>query len=225
MKKWLLVAGCLALNLPALADAQPDQGRGDRQGAQGQGGKSQGGKSQSGKGQSGKGQSGQPEQGARPGQGGAAQGRPGNAGPNRPGNGGPGQGNGGRPEQGRPNQPGAGPNRPTPEPNRPGGPNRPGVPSRPTNPPRPSRPNWGWNGHRFRGGTFRYPAGWTYRRWGIGQFLPLLFLSPTYYYNDWGTLGIAPPPPGYRWVRFGPDLLLVQIGTGYIDYVIHNVFY
>jgi Ni/Co efflux regulator RcnB len=52
-----------------------------------------------------------------------------------------------------------------------------------------------------------------------------MFLTSTYYFNSWATLGIQPPPPGYRWVRFGPDLLLVQIGTGYVAYVVHNVFY
>jgi Ni/Co efflux regulator RcnB len=58
-----------------------------------------------------------------------------------------------------------------------------------------------------------------------GQFLPVMFLTSTYYFNNWATLGIQPPPPGYQWVRFGPDLLLVQLGTGYVAYAMRNVFY
>ena len=30
---------------------------------------------------------------------------------------------------------------------------------------------------------------------------------------------------GYRWVRYGPDLLLVQLGTGYIADTIYGAFY
>lgn len=233
MKKWLLIASCLALNLPALASAQPEQGH-DRQGDQVPGARPAPGSKPAPGGRPGQGGPGQ----GGPGQSGPGQGGPGNAGPNRPVTGGPGHGGGGRPGMGGPSQPGNGPNRPNPGPNRPNptpnrptpgpnrpnpGPGRPGI--RPPNPPRPSRPNWGWNGRRFRLGVYRYPAGWHYRRWGIGQFLPMLFLSPLYYFNDWAMMGIAPPPFGYRWVRFGPDLLLVQIGSGYIATVIYNVFY
>lgn len=158
----------------------------------------------------------------RPGQPGGPN-KPGAGGPNRPGPGGPSKpGNGGpnRPNPGGPNRPNpGGPNKPYP-----GAPNRPGIPAYPVRP-TPSRPHWGWNGHRYRGPAYRYPAGWAYRRWVFGQTLPLLFLSPAYYFNNWAMLGIQPPPPGYRWVRFGPDLLLVDSHTRYIAYVIHNVFY
>jgi len=54
-------------------------------------------------------------------------------------------------------------------------------------------------------------ARYAYRRWGIGAFLPSLFFASTYYYDDGRGLGIEPPPPGRRWVRNGPDLLLVKL--------------
>lgn len=72
---------------------------------------------------------------------------------------------------------------------------------------------------------FVYPPGWGYRRWGIGLVLPGLFLAPAYYYNDWGALGLPPPDPGFQWVRYGPDLLLVNILTGQIVDVIYGAFY
>jgi hypothetical protein len=117
-------------------------------------------------------------------------------------------------------------------PDRPGGPGmRPPMPGpgpgmRP--PPRPNRPQFSWRGRYFnpvRGSLFRYPPGYSYRRWSIGAFLPSLFLASTYYYDDWRTLGFGPPPPGRRWVRYGSDLLLVNTRTRRVEDVITGVFY
>jgi len=78
---------------------------------------------------------------------------------------------------------------------------------------------------RVHAAAFRYPRGYHYRRWSTGSILPRLFLSSTYYYSDWYDLGFGPPPPGYQWVRYGPDLLLVNVYTGRIRNVVYNVFY
>jgi Ni/Co efflux regulator RcnB len=72
---------------------------------------------------------------------------------------------------------------------------------------------------------FRYPHGYRYRRWTIGLLLPHLFLSSPYFYDDYWALGIGAPPRGYRWVRYGPDLLLVNLRTGRIADVIYGAFY
>jgi hypothetical protein len=135
-----------------------------------------------------------------------------------------------RPNPGGPNHPGpgpGGPNRPGPGPNPGPGfrppPPRPGPGMRP-----PSRPQFSWRGRYFnpiRGSAFRYPPGYSYRRWSVGALLPSLFLSSFYYYTDWRTLGIDPPPPGRRWVRYGSDLLLVNQRTRRVEDVIYNVFY
>jgi hypothetical protein len=90
------------------------------------------------------------------------------------------------------------------------------------------RPQFGYHGHFFnpvRVSPFFYPPGYGYRRWGVGAVLPPLFLAPNYYYTDWATLGLDPPPPGAQWVRYGPDLLLVDIGTGNVIEVVPDVFY
>ena len=87
------------------------------------------------------------------------------------------------------------------------------------------RLGWGWNGHRVHAAAFRYPAGYGYRHWVRGQLLPVVFLSPVYFYTDFVILGLEPPPYGYRWIRFGPDLLLVNIRTGEIMDVEYGVFY
>lgn len=121
----------------------------------------------------------------------------------------------------RPGRPGPGNGGPQIQPPRPG---RPGQ----VRPPRPPhRPGTGRPPH-FRpihGPGFQYPRGYRYRRWVVGLLLPHLFLSSRYYYNDWYGLGVGAPPRGYRWVRYGPDLLLVQTRTGRIADVIYGAFY
>jgi hypothetical protein len=111
----------------------------------------------------------------------------------------------------------------------PGGPPPPGGPAfaHPGGPP-PGGPQFSYHGHPFNRihiNQFSYPPGWAYRQWAIGAFLPPLFLSPDYYYPDWAALGLAPPPPGYQWVRYGPDLLLVELDNGQVVDVVYGVFY
>ncbi|MGA8610843.1 MAG: RcnB family protein [Xanthobacteraceae bacterium] len=72
---------------------------------------------------------------------------------------------------------------------------------------------------------FVYPAGWAYRRWVVGAILPPLFLTPDYYYTDYSALGFPPPDPGFQWVQYGPDLLLVNVATGQVVDVAYGVFY
>lgn len=87
--------------------------------------------------------------------------------------------------------------------------------------------HFSYRGHEFaavRSQEFRYPRGWQYRAWSAGQTLPNLFLGQPYNF-DYQTIGLPPPPRGERWVRFGPDALLVNIRSRRIVDVIHNVFY
>jgi Ni/Co efflux regulator RcnB len=72
---------------------------------------------------------------------------------------------------------------------------------------------------------FFYPPGYGYRRWEVGAELPPDFLVQDYWYADWDALGLEPPPPGYQWVRYGPDLLLVNLNTGQVADVAYDVFY
>ena len=78
---------------------------------------------------------------------------------------------------------------------------------------------------RVHATTYRYPRGYSYRRWNTGSILPRIFRSRAYYYTNWYALGFGPPPPGYAWVRYGPDLLLVNIYTGRVRDVVYSVFY
>jgi hypothetical protein len=50
-------------------------------------------------------------------------------------------------------------------------------------------------------------------------------LAPDYYYTDYADVGLPPPDPGFEWMQYGPDLLLVNISTGEIVDVAYGVFY
>jgi Nickel/cobalt transporter regulator len=94
--------------------------------------------------------------------------------------------------------------------------------------PGPHGAQFSWRGRNFNRmhlAPFVYPHGWGYRRWGIGMILPPLFLAPAYYYADWAAMGLPPPDPGSQWVRYGPDLLLVNLATGQVVDVIYGAFY
>jgi hypothetical protein len=87
---------------------------------------------------------------------------------------------------------------------------------------------FGYHGHYFNPvhiSPFIYPSGWAYRRWAVGAILPPIFLAPQYYYPEWAALGLDPPPPGTQWLRYGPDLLLVDLSTGNVLETVPDVFY
>ncbi len=94
--------------------------------------------------------------------------------------------------------------------------------------PPPGSVHFSFHGHDFNRvhvHPFVYPNGWAYREWAVGAILPPLFLAPDYYYPEWAALGLEPPPPGAQWVRYGPDLLLVDVNTGQVLDVAYGVFY
>lgn len=148
----------------------------------------------------------------------------------------------------KPHKPAVKPGRPGAQPVKPGKPHHPrpphaGKPGKPGKPsvgrpghrppqmvhPLPHRPNQfyhrgGWYG-RVRGPAYAYPRGWHYRHWSIGVRLPPILFGPSYYYGGWAALGLEEPLPGYSWVRYGPDLLLVNLHTGEVEDVVYGVFY
>ena len=79
--------------------------------------------------------------------------------------------------------------------------------------------------HRAHLAPFVYPPGYRYQRWAGGMVLPPLFLVPAYFYADWAALGLVAPEAGFQWVRYGPDLLLVNATTGQVVDVVYGVFY
>jgi Ni/Co efflux regulator RcnB len=62
---------------------------------------------------------------------------------------------------------------------------------------------------------------WSYRPVSIGFRLDPVFYSSRYYINDYGYYGLRVPRPWERWIRYGDDLLLVNLRTGRVVDVIH----
>ncbi len=88
-----------------------------------------------------------------------------------------------------------------------------------------------FHGHPFAWHDVHYPHPWTYppgyayRTWGVGAVLPPLFWQrPTYYYTGWAEMGLPPPDPGYQYIEYGPDLLLVNVATGQVVQVFPGAF-
>ncbi len=81
-----------------------------------------------------------------------------------------------------------------------------------------------WNRARIHAGVYNYPHGYAYQRWAVGRLLPRAFLAPAYYYTGYAALGLTAPPPSYHWVRYGPDLMLVNITTGNVVDIRYGVF-
>lgn len=77
---------------------------------------------------------------------------------------------------------------------------------------------------RYRGPYWRPPEGFYVRAWRYGEVLPRGWYSPDYRLFDWWSFGLPEPPPGYDWVRVGPDALLVDY-SGRIFQVVRAVFW
>ena len=93
---------------------------------------------------------------------------------------------------------------------------------------RPTASQWYWHGrwvNRIRGPAFVWPPGHPYVRRSIGQFLPRVFLQSRFWFDNVGPLGLPRAPFGFRWIRHGPDLLLVNMTTGRIVDVAWGVFF
>lgn len=80
-----------------------------------------------------------------------------------------------------------------------------------------------WVG-RVHHDRFVWPHGHVYRHWAVGGRLPLVFVGSTYYYDNYASLGFHAPPTGYRWIRYGDDLVLVNVRTGEIEDIAYGVF-
>jgi Ni/Co efflux regulator RcnB len=63
---------------------------------------------------------------------------------------------------------------------------------------------------------------WNYSRIGIGFQLRPSFYSSRYYVSDYSTRGLGHPGRFQRWIRYGDDLVLVNVRTGRVIQVLHD---
>jgi Ni/Co efflux regulator RcnB len=78
---------------------------------------------------------------------------------------------------------------------------------------------------RYRAEVYRWRDGSSYRRYGYGQRLPRHYFIRNFWIANFFSYDLFAPPPGYIWVRYGPDALLVDQYTGEIVQVRYGVFY
>jgi Ni/Co efflux regulator RcnB len=79
--------------------------------------------------------------------------------------------------------------------------------------------------YRYRGDSWRWPHGYSYRRWTYGMTLPSLFWAQQYWISDYSYYGLRYPPPGTVWVRYGNDAVLIDRYSGEILEVVYGQFY
>jgi hypothetical protein len=58
----------------------------------------------------------------------------------------------------------------------------------------------------------------------VGYRLPHAFWVDRYYITDYSFYGVDAPPPNFQWVRYGPDLLLVDLNSGQVANAVYGVF-
>lgn len=85
---------------------------------------------------------------------------------------------------------------------------------------------WSYEGKRFdkiKGPDFVAPAGWSRRSYGVGDFIPRVFLAGAYVV-DGASVGLPAPASGRSWVRVGTDVYLVS-GRGNVMDVVPGVYF
>lgn len=88
-----------------------------------------------------------------------------------------------------------------------------------------------WRGYRqahpeaFRHGGYRGPAGYRYRPVNVGYRFAPGYYGRNYWVNDWQNYRLARPLGYQRWVRYGNDVVLVDIRSGVAVSVYNGFFY
>lgn len=84
--------------------------------------------------------------------------------------------------------------------------------------------NHNWGRARVHAGAYAWPRGYAYGRRSIGYIVPRPLLASTYIYSSYAALGLAAPHAGHQWVRYGDDLLLVEMASGRVVDIRYGVF-
>lgn len=77
----------------------------------------------------------------------------------------------------------------------------------------------------FRMRSYRDPYGWSYQLFTIGWRLWPSYYGSGYWIADPWSYRLPPAPQGTRWIRYYNDALLVDMWTGEVIDVVHDVFW
>ena len=78
---------------------------------------------------------------------------------------------------------------------------------------------------RYSAGRYYYPRGYGYRAWAVGGFLPRSYWGERYWVGRPLAYGLPNAWRGTRWVRVGPDALLIRVYDGSVVRVARGIFY
>lgn len=78
---------------------------------------------------------------------------------------------------------------------------------------------------RYRIRPYVRPRGWYLYNWTLGEILPSLFWTRSYWIVSYWLYGLPIPPVGCIWVRYDHDALLIDQRTGEVIEVIYDIFY
>ncbi len=87
-----------------------------------------------------------------------------------------------------------------------------------------SRGNWRAE-RRYDAGRYYYPRGYGYRAWNVGGFLPRSYWGERYWVGRPVNYGLPYAGRGLRWIRVGPDALLIRQYNGSVVRVVRGIFY
>jgi len=88
-----------------------------------------------------------------------------------------------------------------------------------------------WRSHRrrhsslFNFGFYRDPFGWGYQPFSIGWRMWPSYYSQSYWLNDPWQYRLPYAPPGYRWIRYYDDAILVDTWDGQVVDLIRDFFW
>lgn len=78
---------------------------------------------------------------------------------------------------------------------------------------------------RYDAGRFAYPRGYGYRAWTVGGYVPRAYWGERYAVGRPVAYGLPYAARGTRWVRVGPDALLIRAYNGAVVRVVRGIFY
>jgi Nickel/cobalt transporter regulator len=81
------------------------------------------------------------------------------------------------------------------------------------------------NGAQFHLGLYVDPFGWGYRPIGLGWALDREYYDARYSLADPWSYRLPLAPPGYRWVRYYDDALLIDLRSGRVVDVLSDIFW
>lgn len=81
------------------------------------------------------------------------------------------------------------------------------------------------NGNDFRRGAYYGPRGYRYRPVSVGYRFAPQYYGRNYWVNDWNRYRLARPGYNQQYIRYGNDVVLVDIRSGRALRVFNSFFY